>query len=169
MNFHDALLRVDVMKMLVPDVALLEMVVRGSLVYLGIFVVLRVFRRPTGQLGIADVLLITIIADAAQNAMAGGYESTTSGLVLICTIVFWDRLIDHLAYRYEWFGRLAEPPPAPLVRDGVPIRAALEKHKISENDLLSHLREHGVEDPRQVRLCILETDGKISVLRAGSD
>ena len=151
-------------EMLVPDVAVLEMFVRGTLIYLGIFVIFRVFRRPTGQLGMADVLLITIIADAAQNAMAGEYHSIASGFVLIGTIVFWDRVIDHLAYRSPLFSRFAQPPPVVLIQDGVVRQGQLRKHKISEEALLSHLREHGVEKPARARLCLLEGDGKISVL-----
>ncbi|WP_374679722.1 hypothetical protein [Hydrocarboniphaga effusa] len=101
----DKLLALNWSSLLTPDSSVAEMVVRGTLTYLFLFVLLRVFRRPTGQLGIADVLLITILADAAQNAMGGTYNSVTSGFVLIGTIVFWDRLIDYLAYRYRWFSR----------------------------------------------------------------
>lgn len=97
---------------MIPDSSVAEMVLRGTLTYWFLFLILRLFRRPTGQLGIADVLLITILADASQNAMGGSYESISSGFVLIATIVFWDRPIDHLAYRYRWFTPVAEPPPA---------------------------------------------------------
>jgi uncharacterized membrane protein YcaP (DUF421 family) len=165
MTLLGSLFHVDVQKMFSLDVSVLEMFGRGTLTYLGIFVILRMFRRPTGQLSVADVLLITIIADAAQNSMAGEYASVSSGFVLIGTIVFWDRLIDHLSYRYAWFAKVATPRPVPLIRDGVPIRPALEAQEISDDDLLSHLRQHGVELPDQARLCMLESDGKISVLK----
>lgn len=169
MDLNHLLFEFDPRSMLMPDVAVLEMFLRGTLIYLGIFVILRIFRRPTGQLSVADVLLITIIADAAQNAMAGGYESVGSGLVLIGTIVFWDRLIDDLAHRYPAFARIAEPPPVALVREGKTDQAALDKHKISDQDLQSHLRQHGIESAADARLCVLESDGKISVIRRGGD
>lgn len=166
---EDLVFGVQWRELLVPDVALLEMFVRGTLLYLGIFVILRAFRRPTGQLSVADVLLITIIADASQNAMAGEYHSITSGFVLIGTIVFWDRLIDHLSYHHPWFARAAEPAPVVLIENGAMNRANLRKHKITTADLLSHLRQHGLEDPADAKLCQLESDGKISVVSRKSD
>jgi uncharacterized membrane protein YcaP (DUF421 family) len=165
MNVTDALIGIKWSEMFVPDTAILEMMLRGTLTYLGIFTILRVFRRPTGQLNIADVLLITIIADASQNAMAGGEQSVTSGFALIATIVFWDRLIDHLCFKYAWFSRLAQPQPATLVADGEVRRRALDQHEIPDEELLAHLRQHGIEKPQEARLCVLESDGKISVLR----
>lgn len=66
-----------------PDVSLLEIVVRGTLIYLGLFVL----RREAGTVGIADLLMIVLIADAAQNGMAAEYHSLTAGL-------YWSPLLS---------------------------------------------------------------------------
>lgn len=161
----EKIISVDWPALMIPDSSVAEMVLRGTLTYWFLFLILRLFRRPTGQLGIADVLLITILADASQNAMGGSYESISSGFVLIATIVFWDRMIDHLAYRYRCFTPLAQPPPVVLIRNGHVRQDALRKHKISDEELLSHLREQGAETPAEVKLCLLESDGRISVLK----
>jgi hypothetical protein len=42
------------------------------------------------------VLVVVLIADAAQNAMASEYKSITEGLILVTTIVFWDYFLDWL-------------------------------------------------------------------------
>ena len=56
----------------------LEIVVRGTVMYWFLFALFRfVLRRDVGSIGIADVLLVVLIADASQNAMAGGYASIT--------------------------------------------------------------------------------------------
>ena len=48
-----------------------ELVLRGTLMYWFLFLLLRfVLRRDIGSIGIADVLLLVVIADAAQNAMS---------------------------------------------------------------------------------------------------
>src|SRR5262245_57214945 len=71
----------------------LEMVVRGSAMYWFLFLLFRVvIRRRVGAVGIGDVLLLVIIADAAQNAMAGEYRSVSDGIVLVSTIVGWNLL-----------------------------------------------------------------------------
>lgn len=56
-------------KMLIPDTPLLEIFLRGSIVYLALFFLLRVvLKRESGTLGITDLLVVVLIADAAQNA-----------------------------------------------------------------------------------------------------
>ena len=57
-----------------------EIVVRGSVMYLFIFLLFRlVLRREIGAVGIADVMLLVLIADAASNGMSGEYRSITDG------------------------------------------------------------------------------------------
>ena len=155
---------IDWSRLLVPDTPLLEIFVRGTVVYWVLFVLLRWLRRPTGQLGIADLLLITLLADASQNAMGGGYDSVSSGLWLVLTIIFWDQFIDRLSYRWPVFGRWAEPAPVDLVVEGKLRKSALEKHHISEEELMSHIRQHGLHQLSQVFRCCLEGDGHISVV-----
>ena len=83
-------------------VSVLELVVRGTVLYWFLFLLFRfVLRRDVGQLGVADVLLLVLIADASQNAMAGGYETITEGLILVSTIAGWNWLLDWLAYHSQ--------------------------------------------------------------------
>lgn len=86
------LILTDWLGVFLPDtavgLALLQIFVRGTITYWFVFLLLRFFRRGTGQLSISDVLLITLISDAAQNAMAGEYTSILEGATLIGTLVF---------------------------------------------------------------------------------
>src|SRR5262249_15775985 len=81
------LIGADWHKMFALDTPVLEIFLRGTIVYLALFVFLRyVVKREVGTVGIADLLVIVVIADAAQNAMAGDYVSITDGVLLIGTI-----------------------------------------------------------------------------------
>jgi uncharacterized membrane protein YcaP (DUF421 family) len=46
----------------------IELFIRGSVIYLFILVLMRVLRREPGTVGIADLLMVVLIADASQNA-----------------------------------------------------------------------------------------------------
>jgi uncharacterized membrane protein YcaP (DUF421 family) len=148
----------------VPTTSVLEMLVRGTLTYWFIFVYLRFFRRGTGQLNLSDLLLITMISDAAQNAMAGPYESVTEGLILVGTLVFWDYAIDWMGYRSVFLKRIVEPDPILLVKNGQLMRQNMKREMITEDELISILRENGVEDYQNVKTCDLEGSGNISVI-----
>lgn len=143
-----------------------EMVVRGSLMYWFLFVLFRVvIRRRVGAVGISDVLLLVIIADAAQNAMSGEYRSATDGMVLVGTIVAWNVLVDYLTYRFAALERLLQPPPLMLIRDGRILHRHLRMEFVSEHELRTKLREKGVTDPAEVKAAYMEPDGTVSVIQ----
>ena len=157
----------DLVELFHLGVAPLELVVRGTAIYWFIFLLFRfVLRRDTGSIAIADILLLVLIADAAQNALAGGYTTITEGMILVGTIAGWNYLLDWLAFRFARVRRLLEPPPLPLVRDGRVLRAHLRRELLTIDDLRAELREQGIDDFAKVKSAFLEANGVISVIRA---
>ena len=118
-------------QMFVPSVSPLELVIRGSIMYLAILAAMRMFRRQAGSLNTADLLVVVLVADAAQNGMASEYHSVTDGLVLIGTIYAWNYLLDVAAFRWRPVHRLINPPPLPLVRDGQVVRRNLRQEMLT--------------------------------------
>lgn len=160
----DKLIQIDWETMFIPSSSVAEMIVRGTITYWFCFLYIRFFRRGSGQLNISDILLITLISDAAQNAMAGTYESVTEGVVLVGVLVFWDFALNWLGYRSVFFDRLASPEPALLIKDGVLQHQTMKLQMMSEDELRGLLRESGVDDPADVKLCYLEGSGNVSVI-----
>jgi uncharacterized membrane protein YcaP (DUF421 family) len=148
----------------VPDTPLLEIFIRGSLVYLIIFVLLRVFRRGSGGIGISDILVLVLIADAAQNAMASNYTSLPDGILLVGTIIFWSFFLDWLGYRYPRIRQFTYPDPIPLVLNGQRVRAHLQQVLITDTELDSHFRLQGIDSIARVKNSYVEGDGRISVI-----
>ena len=149
----------------VPTVGLLELVLRGSVIYLFILIALRLFRREAGALNTADLLVVVLVADAAQNAMASEYHSITEGVVLVATIFAWNYLLDWLGYQHPQVYRLLHPPPPLLAKDGRIQRHNLRAEMITRAELMGQLREQGIEDLGQVKRAYLEADGHLSVIK----
>lgn len=150
----------------VPAIGLAEIVVRGSLMYLGLFIILRFMaRRQAGHIGPADLLVIVLIADAAQNGLGKEYSSVTEGLTLVLTIVGWEYLLDWLSWRFPAARPFLRPPSLALIRDGRLIAQNLRKEMITEEELKSQLREQSVEIYDDIKLATLEGDGRLSVLK----
>ncbi|SEQ92423.1 Protein of unknown function [Solimonas aquatica] len=160
-----SLWQVDWRSLFIPSGSLLEIVIRGSCIYLLLIFLLRALRREAGQIGIADVLVIVIIADAAQNAMAGTYNSITEGVLLILTIMGWDYLLDYLSLYSPRVRRWLHPDPLLLIQDGRIRPRNLRRAMISQAELLSRLRQDGLESESDVERCYLEGDGHISVIK----
>lgn len=143
-----------------------HMVVRGTVVYWFLLLVFRfVLRRDIGSMGVADLMFVVLVADAASNAMQGEYRSINDGLVLLSTLVAWNFALDWLSYHFKPVSRLLEPLPEVLVRHGRINRAALRRGMITVDELTAKLREQGVEDVGEVRIARLEADGQLSVFK----
>ena len=157
----------DIGAALTPDVSILETVVRGVVMYISIFVLLRVVLRNRGSaVTIGDLLVFVLISDAAQNAMAANYLSITNGIVLVATIVVTSLTVDWLAYRFPAIQRFVHPERKPLVVDGRLIRRTLQEELMTEEELMTQLRLNGIEDPAGVKAAYLEGNGEISVIPA---
>lgn len=163
------LLSPDWEEMFTLTLPLAEIIVRGTVMYWFLFAVFRfVIRRDIGAVGIADVLVLVIIADAAQNGMAGEYTSITDGMVLIATLVGWNFLMDWLSYRFASFRRFAEPGPIRLIWQGRLLYRNMRKELITEEELWSKLRQTGLESLDQVKEAYIESDGQISIIKKGT-
>jgi uncharacterized membrane protein YcaP (DUF421 family) len=159
-------MNIDWTAMLVPEHSLLEIGIRGTIMYIVLFSILRFFmKRQSGVIGIADLLVIVLIADAAQNAMANEYKSIPEGVLLVLTIVFWNFAVDWLGYHIPLIQRFTRPPPLQLIKDGQLLRRNMRQEMITVEELMSQLRQQGIDDPAQVRKAFIEGDGRISIIR----
>ena len=163
------LLGFDLGEVLGPDLSVVETVVRGTVMYFVIFILLRVLLRGrTSGTTMSDILVLVLVADAAQNAMADEYQSLASGSLLVATIIGWSFALDWLAYRVPTIQRYIHPEKTPLVVDGRLIRPALSRELITEEELMSQIRMKGFERLEEVRRAYLEGNGEISVIGRSS-
>lgn len=159
------LIGMDWSRVFVPSRSLPETLLRGSLFYLALVVLLRVaLKRQLGQLGSADLLVLVLLGDASQNALAGGYTSIGDGLLLVAVLALWSFSLNWLGYRFRWIERLLSPERVPLVRDGRMLRRNMRKELITEDELFAEIRLQGVADLVEVEEARMESDGRISVI-----
>ncbi len=153
------------------SVPLGELLVRASAMYLFLYLLFRVvIKRRVGAIGMADLLVLVIVADAAQNGMAGEYRSISDGFVVVGTIVAWNYFFDWLAYRFPRLEQWLQPAPLPLVHRGRILWRNMRLELISEAELRAKLREHGVERMSDIEKATIEPDGQVTVIqRPGRD
>lgn len=157
---------VDWARVLLPRTPLAETIVRGVATYLALFLLLRVTsKREASGTSISTLLVLVLIADAAQNAMAGDYTSITDGVLLVATILGCSFLLDWLGSRVPIFRTLTHPAPLLVVQRGRLLTRNMQREMLSEEELWSQLREHGVRSLREVDRAYIEGDGRISVLK----
>ena len=153
------------------DTPWLELVLRGTIIFFSLLVLMRfVGQRESGGLGMSDLLVVVLVGAALGDSMTGGGDNIADGLVPVVTVMFWSVVMDALTYRWPRLTRLLKGRPRPLIVDGRLDRSAMRREFISEDELLAQLRTHGLTEISQVRRAHLEANGEISVIpRDGGD
>lgn len=166
----DKIVSVDWAELLIPTHSIAEIFLRGTVMYLALLIILRfAMVRRSSTIGLTDILVIVVIADAAQNGFAKEYKSITEGVFLVLTIVFWDFLLNFLSYRFKGFERVLTPAPLPLVENGRMNKRNMRSELITAEELQSQLRQQGISELAEVRRACLEANGEISVVKMQSD
>lgn len=143
----------------------LELVVRSLAVYMVFLVALRLSgKRELGQFTLFDLAAVLLAANALQPAITGPDSSLPGASVILLTLFGTNRLVAVARRRFAFVRRLLDVPPTTIAHDGAWIRPALEREGLDDEDLAAALREHGLDDIRDVRLAVLEHDGSISVV-----
>jgi len=144
----------------------LDPVIRGTIMYLTLFLLFRlVIRRRIGAVGMSDILLVVIVADAAQSGLSGEARSITDALIVVATIFAWNWIIDWLNYHVPALQGVLEPPPLPLIENGRVLHRNRRHELITMEELKSRLREHGVANLAEVERAYMESDGEVTVIK----
>jgi len=134
-------------------------------VYLFIIFAIRLFgKKELAQLSIFDLVFILLISNAVQNAMVGSDSSLAGGLVAASALFMVNYLFKYLMYRFPKLSHAVQGAELLLIYKGQLNASNLVKARITREELLEAVREHGVSEIREVDLAVLETDGSISII-----
>lgn len=147
------------------ETPLLELVVRGGLLYLGILLLIRIMprRSVSGEMATMDLIFALLIAQAAAQSL-GVFTSVGDGLVLIIILMGWNYLINALSYRFKFINQLFSTPPLQIIRNGRLLHRNLRREQLTREELLSHLREEGIDKIEDVKIAYVEEEGNITVV-----
>jgi len=150
--------------MFIPTLPIWELVVRSAIMFLAVFVLLRVFgKRQVGQMTPYDLVVLLLISEGASNAIAADDQSIAAAIIVIATMLAINLAISFVSARSKAFDRLVEGSPEILIRNGHVDYAKLWDVNVSKADLLAALRAHDCLTPHEAELAVLEANGHITV------
>jgi len=138
---------------------------RVAVVYLILLIAIRLTgRRVLGQMTPFDLLTLLLLSNVVQNAMIGPDNSLTGGVLGAGVLLLMNRAVAGT----KWIRHRLETDPVLLVHHGQLFAERLAREGISEAELATAVREHGVESVAGVETAVLEMDGTISVIPSGT-
>ena len=142
-----------------------EFTVRAAIVYLALLAMVRLTgKRTVGQFTPFDLIVVMLLAESVSGSVSGQDGSLVGGLIAAITLVALDVLIAVSTSRSKRIDTLVEGNPVVIGRDGVLYKDVLKRERVSESDVEKSLREADC-DVEEMRMAILEADGRISVLK----
>ncbi len=140
--------------------------IRTLLLYIGILAAVRFMgKRQISEMQTSELVVTLLISDIAAIPMQDSGQPLISGVLPILVLVVCELVTSALMVRHSRFRRVVCGKPAILIRDGVLQQKELKRLRLSVEDLFEQLREQGVFSFADVSYAILETDGRMSILK----
>jgi uncharacterized membrane protein YcaP (DUF421 family) len=152
----------------VPQIPLLEKVLRSLLVFAFLVAALRLGgKRELGQINVLDLAVLLLVSNALQNAMIGADNSLIGGVVGASTLFAANYVFVRVVTRSRRASRILEGAPTVLLEHGRVLPRALRSEAITEGELQAAAAERGFADLSAVDLIVLEPNGHLAIM--GSD
>ncbi|HYG75176.1 MAG TPA: YetF domain-containing protein [Planctomycetota bacterium] len=144
----------------------MESVLRGAVVYLFVWVIIRIAgKRTMAEATTFDLVLLLIISETTQQAMIDSDHSVTNAFLLIITLVGIDILISLFKQRSSTLEKFMDGVPLVVLENGKLLKERMDKVRVDESDILSEARKaHGLERLDQIKYAVLERNGGISII-----
>lgn len=144
----------------------MDIMIRVIVIYLFVVFGLRVIgRRELSDMSPLDLVTLLLIPEIAAQALPGGEDfSIVNGLTGIATLFLLVYLSSQWLYLNPKVEKAVEGRPTLLVDSGRYIIENLDKEHVTPSEILAAVRHNGLEELKDVKWAILETDGKISVI-----
>jgi uncharacterized membrane protein YcaP (DUF421 family) len=143
-----------------------EFIARAAMIYFALLILVRVSgKRTVGEFTPFDLVVVILLAEAAQGALSGGDESVTGSLILAATLIGLNLALAFVSARSKAIDHLVEGEPVVVMRDGRILMDALRRNNVPDSDLKEALRAKGISDHDEVRVVLLEPSGDFSVIK----
>ncbi len=154
--------------MFIPEVQILEKIVRPLIVYFFLLVTFRIVgKRELGQMTPFDLIVLLTISNVLQNAMIGPDNSLTGGVIGGVALFCANGLIGRLTIHFPRIARLLEGKPTPLIEDGKVLSRNLRREVMTRAELERAIRKHELDpetDLALIKRALLEQDGTVTII-----
>lgn len=138
---------------------------RTVIVYVVLMCAMRLMgKRQIGELEVADLVTTLLISEIASLPITDNTLPLSHAVIPIAILVSFEVLTAAITVKFPKFKNLITARPATLICHGKLNRRTMFESRISNDELMTELRQNGYIDIRDVSYAILEKSGKITVI-----
>lgn len=143
----------------------LKIILRTGIMFLMILTFLRISgRRGVRQLSIFELVIILGLGSAAGDPMFQLDLPLMGSLVVFIVVLLFYKIVTWLTVKFSFARKLFEGKPLLIIEDGLIVLSKKTDSNYAKEDFFSDLRTMSVDHLGQLKIVLLETDGKLSVL-----
>jgi uncharacterized membrane protein YcaP (DUF421 family) len=144
----------------------MEIVVRTIVIFFFVLVLTRAMgKKELAQLSAFELILLVAIGDLVQQGVTQEDQSLTGAMLAVGTLGLLIVALSYLEFRWRAATPIIHGAPVVVVRDGRPLEEVLRIERLVLEEVRESAREQGIADLSQIRLGVLEPDGKFSFIQ----
>lgn len=142
----------------------MELVLRTLIIYTVLLAVMRIMgKREVGQLTPSDLVVAIVIAELAALPMENRDLSIMEGIIPILTLMVAEILLSWASLKSISIRKIISGTPSIVIDRGIIVERELRRQRYNIHDMLSQLRDKGINNIADVEYAILEPSGRLSV------
>jgi uncharacterized membrane protein YcaP (DUF421 family) len=154
------MVRVLIDHMFHMQLPILEKLLRPVIIYVTLVLLVRLFgKRELAQLNPFDLIVLLSLSNTVQNAIIGDDNSVTGGVIGAIGLLGINWLVVRFLYSSPRVKRMFEGHSTVLVRDGKVDRQAVQRERLTREELIEVIHRQGFEHLHEVNRVELEPNG----------
>jgi len=144
----------------------MQIIVRAMVLFLFVWFVTRAMgRKELAELSSFELILLVAVGDLIQQGVTGDDRSVVGAMLAVTTFALLTVGLSYLQFKFSKLRPRLEGTPVIVVVHGELQNDALNVERLTADDVQDAAREQGIPDLAEIRMGILEADGKFSFLR----
>lgn len=140
--------------------------VRAFLLYIIIIFAVRMMgKRQISEMQTSELVITLLMSNIASIPMQDTDQSMLSGIIPIMVLLVCEISISYLMLKRTKIRSLICGKPVIIIDNGKIDRDAMIQLRISTEDMYEQLRQKDIFDIKEVAYAIIETNGKLSVMK----
>lgn len=141
------------------------LVIRTLILYAVVILSIRIMgKRQLGELQPSELVVAIMISDLASVPMASVDIPIITGIIPVLTLLIAEVVTSELSLKSEKIRKLLTGEPSIVIYDGHINEGELRRLRFNMDDLLEELRLVGGHNIADVKVAVIETSGKLSII-----